>query len=152
MYAIGTLLEEHGLAKTSQRMEVLKVFIKNPAAITHNNLERELGKDFDRSTIYRILNSFQEKGLIHKIMSPSGEARYAMCSSHCDAHTHQDTHVHFSCNNCENVYCLNEVEVPQLKLPKGFQFSSFNYMAEGLCENCLPKAAVGKSFKKLQSR
>lgn len=140
MRTIETKLEKHGLAKTSQRIEVLRVFMSHPAAISHNNLEKELGKRFDRTTIYRILNTFQEKGLIHKIISPSGEACYALCSSHCNSHNHKDTHVHFSCNNCGNIYCLNETETPQLKLPKGFEFSSFNFMAEGLCKSCRLKS------------
>ena len=139
MNHIDSILKDHGLKKTVPRAEILNVFMKNTKAISHNDLEKELGRDFDRVTIYRTLSSFEEKGLVHKIMPPTGVATYAMCSSHCNSRTHQDTHLHFSCNNCSSVYCLNEVEIPQLKLPKGFQFTSFSFMVEGVCKNCLSK-------------
>lgn len=142
MHFTESLLETHGLKKTSTRIDILKVFMENNTAITHNDIEVALGKSFDRVTIYRTLSAFEEKGLVHKIMPPSGEAKYALCSTECNEHHHQDTHAHFSCNNCGSVYCLNEVEIPEIKLPKGFQFSSFTFMAEGICKNCLAKAEL----------
>lgn len=148
MDPIATLLQEHGLAKTAPRLKILKTFMKFPTAITHNDLERELGKNFDRVTIYRTLISFEEKGLIHKIMAPSGEARYAMCSTHCDEHTHNDDHIHFSCNNCGSVYCLTDVVIPDLRLPKGFQFTALNFIIEGVCKNCLVKTGTAVKKKK----
>lgn len=142
------ILEAHGLKKTSPRIEILGVFLKYDTALTHNTLEKELGQEFDRVTIYRTLNAFEEKGLIHKIIAPTGEAKYALCAPGCNERNHQDRHVHFSCRNCHNIYCLNEIEVPELKLPKGFQFSSFSFMAEGLCKNCLSKTGTGLRRKK----
>lgn len=142
MHSIEELLEAHGLKKTAPRIDILNVFMKKHMAITHNDIETALGKDFDRVTIYRTLNAFEEKGVVHKIMPPSGEAKYALCSSDCSEHAHQDSHAHFSCNNCGSVYCLNEVQIPEVKLPKGFQFSSFTFMAEGVCKNCMAKAEL----------
>ncbi len=150
MGPIASLLDDHGLKKTLPRTEILNVFLKNTKAISHNHIEKKLGKDFDRVTIYRTLNSFEEKGLIHKVMTPSGEACYALCSTHCPEHNHQDNHVHFSCANCESVYCLTDVAIPTLKVPSGFQFKSFSLMVEGLCRNCFTKTRA--MIKKKSSR
>ena len=142
MQLIEDLLESHGLKKTSPRMDILNVFMKKHMAITHNDIEEALGKDFDRVTIYRTLNAFEEKGLVHKIMPSSGEAKYALCSSDCQDGEHHDTHAHFNCNNCGSIYCLNEVQIPVIKLPKGFQFTSYTFIAEGTCNKCMAKTEL----------
>ena len=49
-------------------------------------------KNFDRVTLYRLLNSFEEKGLIHKVFDANGDIFYAKCQV-CKDHNHQDDHI-----------------------------------------------------------
>ena len=130
------LLRENGLKVTSPRLRVLKEITHKEAAISQPDLEKIVGKDIDRVTLYRILSSFEEKGIVHKIFDLNGTATYAMCYSNCTENHHHDQHVHFICSICNNVYCLNEVSLPKLTLPPHFALHSLAINAVGLCGNC----------------
>jgi Fur family ferric uptake transcriptional regulator len=37
---------------------------------------------------------------------------------------------------CQQTYCLDGVELPQLSLPQGFEPHSTNYIIKGICPHC----------------
>lgn len=130
------LLRENGLKVTSPRLRVLEEITQKEAAISQPDLEKIVGKDIDRVTLYRILSSFEEKGIVHKIFDLNGTATYAMCTSNCTKNHHHDQHVHFICSVCNSVYCLDEVSLPKITLPRHFTLHSLAINAVGLCSNC----------------
>lgn len=130
------LLRENGLKVTSPRMRVLSEITQKEAAISQPDLEKIVGKEIDRVTLYRILSSFEEKGIVHKIFDLNGTATYAMCSSGCTESHHHDQHVHFICSVCNSVYCLDEVSLPKINLPANFALHSLALNAVGLCASC----------------
>ena len=130
------LLRENGLKVTSPRLRVLNEITQKEAAISQPDLEKIVGKDIDRVTLYRILSSFEEKGIVHKIFDLNGTATYAMCTSACNENHHHDQHVHFICTVCNSVYCLDEVSLPKIPLPPQFSLHSLAINAVGLCANC----------------
>ena len=96
-------------------------------------IEQGLSGDMDRVTIYRILKSFEEDGLIHKIVDENSKSHYALCQE-CTSH-HVHNHMHFQCTNCEKVECLDyDLEVP---MPNGYQLKSMQLIASGLCKDCV---------------
>lgn len=129
------LLNKHHLKKTAPRLRVLSMMSSRNTATSQPDLESVMN-DIDRVTLYRILNAFEEKGIIHKVFDLNGTANYALCKSHCDEGHHHDEHLHFNCTNCKNVYCLNDLNLPAINLPKGFQPDSFTLYATGLCPKC----------------
>jgi Fur family ferric uptake transcriptional regulator len=129
------LLKEHDLKHTKQRVRVLEEIALDTAAISQPNLEKKLGKEIDRVTLYRILNTYEEKGILHRIMDMHGTANYAICSSSCTEDHHHDEHVHFNCTNCFKIYCL-EVEAPRIKMPEGFIAKTVSSIAYGICNKC----------------
>lgn len=130
------MLDEHKLRKTPVRERVLGLFIDNTHALSHSDIEQTLSGEFDRVTIYRTLTSFTEKGLVHKIPAENGVARYALCKDACDEKEHHHSHVHFSCIQCGQTFCLEQVHVPSINLPKGYKFTELNYLASGTCKEC----------------
>lgn len=130
------LLRESKLKVTTPRLRVLNEITQKDAAISQPDLEKIIGKDIDRVTLYRILSSFEEKGIVHKIFDLNGTATYAMCTSNCTENHHHDQHVHFICSICNSVYCLNEVSLPKITLPPHFALHSLAINAVGLCANC----------------
>lgn len=130
------LLRENGLKVTSQRLRVLDEITHKNAAISQPDLEKIVGKDIDRVTLYRILSSFEEKGIVHKIFDLNGTATYAMCTSNCTENHHHDQHIHFICSVCNSVFCLDEVSLPKITLPPHFALHSLAINAVGLCANC----------------
>lgn len=134
-YRFEELLTKHQLKKTAPRLRVLDMMYAKNSATSQPDLESVM-QDIDRVTLYRILNVFEEKGIIHKVFDLDGTANYAVCRSECQANHHHDEHLHFNCTNCKNVYCLNELTLPDLKLPAGFKPESFTLYAAGLCPKC----------------
>ncbi|MBE8720268.1 Fur family transcriptional regulator [Sphingobacterium pedocola] len=130
------LLRSNKLKVTQPRLRVLEIVSTKTAAISQPELEKLLGADIDRVTLYRILASFEEKGILHKIFDLNGTATYAICSTKCTEHHHHDQHVHFICSVCNSVYCLNEISLPKINLPSNFSLHSIAINAVGLCKNC----------------
>lgn len=140
-YQFETLLDKHQLKKTAPRLRVLSMMYSKNTATSQPDLESVMN-DIDRVTLYRILNVFEEKGIIHKVFDLNGTANYAVCHSNCEANHHHDEHVHFNCTNCKNVYCLNELTLPQITLPGGFRPTGFTLYASGLCPKCDKKVTA----------
>jgi Fur family ferric uptake transcriptional regulator len=135
------LLVKHNLKKTSPRLRVLSMMASKGTATSQPDLESVMN-DIDRVTLYRILNAFEEKGIIHKVFDLNGTANYAMCSSDCGEDHHHDEHLHFNCTVCKNVYCLDDLHLPAIHLPEGFKPEGFTLYANGTCPKCTKKAAA----------
>lgn len=130
------LLKQNALKVTPHRMRVLHEITQKDAAISQPDLEKIVGKEIDRVTLYRILSSFEEKGIVHKIFDLNGTATYAICSSDCTADHHHDQHVHFICSICNSVFCLEEISLPKIPVPEKFTLHAIALNAVGLCDNC----------------
>ncbi|MFD1769095.1 Fur family transcriptional regulator [Sphingobacterium suaedae] len=130
------LLKQNGLKVTPHRLRVLNEITHKNAAISQPDLEKIVGKEIDRVTLYRILSSFEEKGIVHKIFDLHGTATYAICTSDCTENHHHDQHVHFICSVCNSVYCLQEISLPKIPLPSHFTLHSIALNAVGLCDHC----------------
>ncbi|MFD2554396.1 Fur family transcriptional regulator [Sphingobacterium tabacisoli] len=130
------LLRKNKLKITQPRLRVLEIISEKTSALSQPELEKIVGKDIDRVTLYRILGSFEEKGILHKVFDLNGTATYAICSTKCSAHHHHDQHIHFICSVCNSVYCLDEVSVPKINIPNNFSLHSIAINAVGLCDQC----------------
>ena len=129
------ILKRNKLKHTKQRVRVLEDISANATAISQPMLEKKLGKEIDRVTLYRILNTYVNKGILHRIVDLNGTANYAICSSACSAEQHHDEHVHFNCTNCYKVYCL-ATKVPAISITDGFKADSISLIAYGICKEC----------------
>jgi Fur family ferric uptake transcriptional regulator len=134
---VQNMLEKHGLRHTDSRVAVLEIFQKYTFALSHSDLEESLAGRFDRVTLYRTLKTFLEKGIIHKVLDDEGTPKYALCSHQCDDHVHHHNHVHFKCETCGHTQCLDDVIIPAVSLPKGFEAKEFNLLIQGSCDTCL---------------
>lgn len=135
---IAQTLTRHGLRQTAGRRAVLQVLAESPFAMSGSEIEERLEPGMDRITLYRILKSFEENGLIHRVVDTSDVVRYAACSIECSAHAHFDNHVHFKCSTCRHIYCLPQVTVPAVALPARFEVSTRDYLLGGVCRDCQP--------------
>ena len=126
-------LRNKGISVTPLRMDVLSIFFKYKNAISLSVLTEQL-IDSNRITLYRTLKLFKEKGIIHEIVMNGEESKYAICQS-CDTQVHEHKHVHFKCDLCKIVYCLEIENYPEIKA-KGFIFNSVEIQSTGVCINC----------------
>jgi len=133
---IENLLKRNHLSVTDSRKKILQLFNGHAGALAHGDIEQKAGEKFDRVTIYRTLQTFVEKGIIHAIPTADNSIRYALCKDECSEGHHHDHHVHFVCTNCGNTYCLDDVVTPDIKLPRGYTAEHVEVVAEGICKNC----------------
>ncbi len=131
-----TILKQNSLSITDSRQKILELFLQSSGALAHADIEKKTGESFDRVTVYRTLQSFVEKGLIHLIPTTDNSIKYALCKDECKAGHHHDNHVHFICDECNKTICLDEVTIPVVKLPKGFKPQYAEMMVMGVCGDC----------------
>ena len=129
------LLKNFRLRSTPSRQEILHLFLRKDYALSHGDIEKEIRNDLDRVTVYRTLKTFLDKGLIHKVLDDEGSLKYALCNEACATGGHHHNHVHFKCIECGQTNCL-DVEIPSVKLPRGYKPSELNLLIQGVCENC----------------
>jgi Fur family ferric uptake transcriptional regulator len=130
------ILKEHNLKVTAHRVSVLSIFFQKNKVLSLSELSTALGRNFDRITLYRTLNAFEEQGLIHRIPDKSGNITYALCKHDSIQHSHDDNHVHFKCEICEKTFCLEDVIIPVIQLQKKFKAKRYNFLVEGICKDC----------------
>ncbi len=133
---VGKLLKHNNLSVTGSRKKILQLFLEQTGALAHGDIEKRAGEKFDRVTVYRTLQTFVDKGIIHTIPTADNSIRYALCKDECSEGHHHDHHIHFVCNSCHNTYCLDDVVTPEIKLPKGYAAEQVEVVVEGVCKNC----------------
>ena len=130
------ILKRNSLSITDSRKIILELFLKTEGALAHADIEKNTAVNFDRVTVYRTLQTFTENGIIHQIPTTDNTILYALCKDKCEAGHHHDEHVHFICVDCEKTVCMEEVVVPQVKLPKGFVPLQSAMIVKGTCNEC----------------
>jgi Fur family transcriptional regulator, ferric uptake regulator len=135
---VESLLKRNSLSVTESRKKILQLFLEQTGALAHGDIEKKAGEKFDRVTVYRTLQTFVDKGIVHTIPTADNSIRYALCKDDCSEGHHHDHHIHFVCNNCGNTYCLDDVVTPEIKLPKGYIAGHVEVVVEGVCRNCKP--------------
>lgn len=129
------VLKDSKLKSTSCRVDVLGALMQNEHALSHSEIESHIDVAHDRVTVYRTLKTFLENGLIHKVLDDGGLTKYAMCSE-CTKEEHHHEHVHFKCQNCNQTICMDEIKIPTISLPKGYNITETNLLIKGVCVHC----------------
>ena len=94
---VDDILRRNSLSVTESRKKILNLFLNVQGALAHGDIEKKAGEKFDRVTVYRTLQTFVEKGIIHTIPTTDNSVRYALCKDDCTEGHHHDHHVHFIC-------------------------------------------------------
>jgi Fur family ferric uptake transcriptional regulator len=134
---LNDILRRKHLSVTDSRKKILSLFLDSQDALAHGDIEKKAGEKFDRVTIYRTLQTFVEKGIVHTIPTADNSIKYALCKE-CEEGHHHDDHVHFICTNCEKTICLDDVVSPQINLPAGYKAENVQVVINGICKDCGP--------------
>lgn len=118
---------------TPAKNTILTLLKSANAAMSQEMIEASIKGEMDRVTIYRVLNSFCEDGITHKILADDGKYYFALCLS-CKEEEHDHDHFHFRCITCQKVECLEEQVA--LKLPQGYVQKSITSWVTGYCSAC----------------
>ncbi|WP_163518184.1 Fur family transcriptional regulator [Gelidibacter japonicus] len=135
MEKIVQLLESKGIRPTAMRLMTYKRLAELEVAISLGDLEKDF-KVSERSTLFRTMKAFEEKGIVHQIEDGTGVIKYALCEENCECEVGNDLHLHFHCNNCNETVCLTEHKIPHISLPDGYITEDINLVVKGICEKC----------------
>ena len=138
---VSDILRRKHLSITDSRKKILSLFLMNKDALAHGDIEKKAGEKFDRVTIYRTLQTFVEKGIIHTIPTADNAILYALCKD-CDEEHHHDDHVHFICSNCNTTLCLDDIVSPQITLPPGYKTADVQVVINGVCKDCNSREGI----------
>ena len=134
--AIEQILKEHHLSLTNGRKIILDLFMYANHALTNAEIEKECKGVIDRMSIYRTLQSFLKRNIIHSIPTADDTIKYALSKVHLNKENNSLSHLHFICSKCNKTLCLDAVNMPQIKLPDRFKMRDCQILMKGICAEC----------------
>lgn len=153
MQLAETIITQAGLRPTKARLAVLKTITESSSALSHAEiLERLAGlKEFDRVTVYRVLDWLTENQLVHKISGDNRAWKFQLSqpndqvvsSKNHSANTklgmlgQNHHHAHLHCKICGQITCIHELEphFPPAALNK-YQVDTIDINIRGVCLQC----------------
>lgn len=129
-----TVLREAGLRATLPRLAVLRRLEDAEAPLSHGDLADELVPlGFDRATVYRNLNDLVDSGLASRVDLGDHVWRFEV---QVVGGRQAEDHPHFLCNDCGEVVCLPEVEIPLPTRATRPIADIENVVLRGRCSSC----------------
>ncbi len=126
------LLHKHNLVRTSCRESIIDVMLQSGIAVSEEEIKNKVEGNYDRTTFYRTFKTLISSGIVHKIVVDNQVVKYAL-SEPDNVH---DQHIHFYCNECGQVKCIEGEHVPPVVLPDGYKPVHAELLVKGLCNNC----------------
>ena len=134
---IKCILSNNGISRTKFRIDLLKLFYSSKKSLSIENIFHFFSKSINKVTIYRALESFENKGLIHKVPDYNNLKRYSLCKiKECVSGFHKHNHGHFICYSCDQTFCVEDVKSPDITNLKGFDVQELKLTLEGYCSSC----------------
>jgi Fur family ferric uptake transcriptional regulator len=132
------LLKATGLRKTPVRTGVIDILSASRQPLDVPQIIAKLPSHTDAVTVYRTLNTFARKKLVHRVRGEDRSWRYAMGDAQVkDSHRHP----HFVCERCGKVECLSLSKIPDdlvklLHIGKAYSVSYAEVVLHGYCQKC----------------
>jgi Fur family ferric uptake transcriptional regulator len=128
------ILKDRNLKVTEQRVRVLEILYVNKHPLILNDLQNHLS-DINRITLYRVLNDLETADLIRIFYSLEGQKYVeAKLPNHLHKANSDKVHLHFQCQKCDTVFCLDDVTIGGL--PGGFNLHTDKTVLAGQCKLC----------------
>lgn len=127
-------LQNKNITPTPMRILVFELLQAKNRALSLSDIVKLL-YPADRTTIYRTLKTFEEKGIAHSFQEDN-TSKYALCHETCAADNHQDQHLHLFCKVCGKTTCREEFLLPNMSY-SSIVIDEIQFHAKGICENCI---------------
>ena len=133
------MLVTSGLRRTPVRIGVLRLLCDGDGEpVDVPQILARLPDHTDAVTVYRTLNTFTRKKLVHRIRGENRTWLYALGGG--DPRP-RHAHPHFVCDECGRVECLKDASVPpglprSLGVGKQYAVSYSEVVLHGICPKC----------------
>ena len=126
------ILSKHGISRTKFRIMLLSLFFASKKSLLIEDILQYFNYSINKVTVYRSLESFEKKGLIHKVPDRNNFKRYSLCKKE-ESSMVSDTHNHghFICYSCNQTFCIEDVKSPDITYLKGFDIKELRLILEG---------------------
>jgi len=128
------LCREQGVPLTVQRRAILESLAHREDHPTADQVYEKVAltlPGLSRTTVYRVLETLVEMGVIHKANHLGSAARY-------DPNT--ERHHHLTCLACHRVVDVEDDRLKRVELPKsraqGFEITDYSVHFKGYCPDC----------------
>ena len=132
MDTVIQIIKQKGQRFTSQKKEVLRVLQQKPQTVLEIlALVKLKKKSIDKATIYRILTSFKDLGIVHEINLGDREARYEL--------QHEKHHHHLICENCgsiDDISLREDLLLNEVQKQSSFKVKKHSLEFFGTCKKC----------------
>jgi Fur family peroxide stress response transcriptional regulator len=125
---------ERGIRVTAQRLAVYRALAADTGHPTADAIHARLRQDMSslsHATVYRILEFLEDEGLVHRVSTTDGAARF-------DANIAR--HQHQVCRVCGRMRDIQDQRLSLLRLPSpstaGFIPEELDIQIVGTCSNC----------------
>jgi Fur family ferric uptake transcriptional regulator len=135
---VESLLRSAGLRRTPVRSAVLALLGKATGPLGVPDMLGKLPHGTDVVTVYRTLNTFTRKKLVHRIQAEDRSWRYALGATSIRT---EHRHPHFVCEKCQSVECLAGAEIPRtlhrsMGVRAAYSVSYSEVVLHGVCPRC----------------
>ena len=132
---IKNRLRRASLRATPHRIRILSLLEQEARPLSHLEILQSITEfRLDRVTLYRILASLTEAGIVHQVQGTDGIWRFC-------AHDETDNqcpggHPHLLCEKCGTMMCLNHTRMQHVDVPEDFEVHHKQLIIVGLCAKC----------------
>jgi Fur family transcriptional regulator, ferric uptake regulator len=128
------ILKQHKIKKSTPRVAIIQALQKRKHPLSETEIKEMMGNLYDLITFYRNVQTMIKVGILHRIVIDNIHTRYAL--NNCEKGDCQHTpHAHFYCRKCNEVTCLNEVDI-ETEIPKGYVPEELEVLIQGICNHC----------------
>jgi Fur family ferric uptake transcriptional regulator len=132
------LLARHGLRRTPVRVGVIELLSRSGRPLSVPQILAKL-RGVDTVTVYRTLNTFARKRIVHKVRGEDRTWLYAVGDG--SAARPQHLHPHFVCDACGKVECLETSKIPDsfiaaLSIDRAYAVRYPEVVLHGMCPRC----------------
>lgn len=128
------IIKSYQKRTTPKRVALLEFLMDNSKAYTLSEIENLLPVSMDRVTVYRILQVFEEIGLVMKMVDSKGICMYML---NLEDHRTLHLHPHLHCTKCDKVLCLPCLPKEYLEGLEKYEIAEMYFLMEGICPDCL---------------
>jgi Fur family ferric uptake transcriptional regulator len=137
----ASLLRGAGLRRTPVRVGVLDVLASSGQPLGVPQVLAKLPESTDAVTVYRTLNTFTRKKLVHRVRGEDRTWRYALSHADGPQKPRPHPHPHFVCETCGVVECLENAELPRnfvrsLHVGGRYDVHYPEVLLHGVCPRC----------------
>jgi Fur family ferric uptake transcriptional regulator len=139
---IVELLAEKGFRRTQSRRVLADLIADKRRHFSALELEdelREAAPDIGRATLFRLLATLTQQGVLSRVSLPSGEQGYIVCN---DPRVH---HHHAVCTQCGSVVpvgtCGVDVRTKAVEKEANFHVTGHRLEYFGLCADCFDRSS-----------